>query len=1010
MQSPTKLIKEIRGAIASEETNAPFETFAAEYVRLCNEAAQRLDSCTAMLTKGSEYQALQLAETEPELLELIATLSFAEAPEWADLCVSNQLPVAPKFDSKAVQALDQLYAKGITVNHPLYKDYRGAVTSRDDAKALQIIRSIVRLNPGDANAKAELVRIENKLFQIKLQELRGFLAQQDETGILSALSEMERLATENRLSELPEYARAVQVRREVAKREAMSTAARLMDSLEEEHRGDSWRMVGDILARLRDLQAEHGFALGGKEAAQCVEMQRYFDGQRAASDEKVHFEHAMASLGGLAESFEARLLTRASLTSAEAQSLLGEFNRRWKEVEKFQRPVPENYTQRVRKSAGALSAELDRLQRQRRIKLIVVCGATAAVLAVVAWFTIRALHASDYVNQLARLQQAGQVEAAEKMVAQVRKDEPGLAAKPKLTARLDETDRWTRDQRAKLLDVEGKLVETEAIIKTGMEAVDPMVLVTQIESTNQLIESLASGLRTAPAGRMLVVRNQFDAHISVLREKLTAKAEEDLTVMENMAGSKLVYDQSKEVVSEALAQVEPILKSLEARIKPAVTALELPTSHQARVSALRNRVDLFRGELAVLDKVWEVVLQANTLDAYLQALGGYKASRLTQAREVSDARKLLATPPKPDDLLASLLLPGASGGWARAKTDATKGLLAPDNVLAGEMSQLMALRNDIYLNDIWEFTFIDLSKKGVHRDLFSRGELKKSVDIETTTWQGSVCDPFRKTDPPVFMPNTSYTMRRTGGDGGFAVNGNGEVKALHLSAVSQSLTGFELNRMTDATGSKFEKPLLGVFNDLVNNKTAPPLFKAYIMQSLALVLNIRPYDWGLEYSASLRKDLADFNKLCDGVLFRSQDWLLEWKKDKFGRKFAAFFASLDHRDYLTEARIHREVVRGVIKAGLQFGGFVDCEGKPHLLGEARGAKILWSLAEDTRSLVRYVPPDETQGSAKINLVGFSPIFFVPLDRDAFLAEVFRRFAVKPDAKTDMSTIPWLAKP
>ena len=1013
MLPPAKLVRQIREAISTEDRNAPYETFATEYLRFCREAGQRLESCAAMLEKGSDYQALQLAETEPPLLDLIATLSFAEAREWGELCLANQLPVAEKFDLKAVQALDSLYSKGINPSHPLYKDYRAAVTSRDDAKALQIIRSIVRLNPGDANAKLELDRIENKLFQLKLQELRVVLAQHDENGTLSALAELERLTTPAQLSGLPEYTRAVEVRREAARREAIATADRLTESLGEEHRAGAWRMVSDILARLRALQAEHGFTLSESGAAKCVAMQQYVDTQRAEADEKVRFEQALATVGGLAESFDTRLLTRASLTLAEAQNLHGEFGRRWKELEKFRRPVPEDYIQRVRTSAGALRAELDRLQRQRRLKIVVASVGIAAVIAGAAWFTIRALHAQDYATQLTGLREAGQVEAAEKMIARVRTEDAALAAKPKLTARLDEVDRWTRDERAKLAEIENKLTELEATAKAGMTDADPMTLVTKLESTNQLIETLAGGLHAAPAGRMLVVRNQFDAHIGVLREKLIAQADGELTELEGVAGLKLAYDQPKEAITQALAKIEPVLKALEARIKPAVAALELPSSQQSRVSALRTRADLFHSEIGVLEKVHEAVLQANTLDAWLQALGGYKTSRLAQTREVNDARKLLAAFPKADELLASLVLPGDPVAWAAAKADATGERLAPDTVLPAEMSTLLALRDDRYLNDIWDVTLSDLGKGGTRRELYSRGELKKGApsktgDIETIRWEGGIYTPSMTAELPAFIP-TTYAMNRATGVGGSGVSGTGEVKVNRLSAVSQCLNGLELNRMTDATGSKYEKPLLGVFGDLVREKSTGPLFKAYLMQQLASVLNVRPYAWGLEYSASLRNDLAELNRLCDGVVLRSQDWLLERKKAQLGGKLTPFFAGLQNRDYLNEARLHREVLRGVIKAGLQFGGFVDGEGKANLLGEARSSKMLWSLAADGQSLARYYPSDDVHQTIKPT-PGLSPIFFVPLDRDTFVAEILRKVSKKPGVEMKLPMIPWLEKP
>ena len=1011
MSAPApKLIRQIREALTADGNNAPVESLAAEYAQLCQAANQRLESCAAMLGKGSEYQALQLAETEPVLLDLIATLSFAEAPDWAAYCVENQLPAPLKFDARAVQALDGLYAKGISANHPLYKDYRAAVTSRDDGKAIQIIRSIVRLNPDDENAKTELARVENKLFQLKLQELRAALAQREEGAILADLSELERLATPARLAELPEYASANGVRREVARRDASTVAQRLVESLDEEQQAGAWRMIGDILARLRALQSEHGFALPEKQAAKCVEMQRYFDAQRAAADEAARFQQALATLGSLAESLDSRLLTRSTLTFGEAQQLHVEFNRRWKEIEKFQRTVPEDFVQRVRTSAGALRTEMDRLQRQRRLKLVVASAAAVIVVVVAAWFAIGALRANDYATQLAGLRSAGQVEAAEKMIAEVRKEHATLAAKPKLTARLDEVDRWTRDERAKLADIEVRLGELEATAKAGMGETDPMALATRLGSTNQLIEAAAGGLRAAPAGRMLVLRNQFEAHVATLREKLITQADGELTVLENLAGAKLGYDQAKEVITQALAEIEPTLKSLEARVKPAVAALELPSSQQARVSAVRKRADLFHEEIDALAKVHEAVLQATTLDAYLQAVGGYKTSRLAQTTEVNDARKLLAAFPKLDELLASLLLPGDPVGWAAAKQDTTGELLAPDTVLPAEISKLVGLRDDNYLNDIWEVTFIDFRRKNARRELYARGDLKRDGpnavgDSQTTQWLGTVCDPSSKSDIPVFAAMAVLYTRSTSGE-----SGNGQVSATRLSATSECLRRMELNRMTDETGSKFERPLLRAFDDLVRDKAANSVSKAFLMQQLGVLLKVRPYAWGLEYCGSLGKDLAELDRLCGGEILRSQDWLLERKRAQLGPKLAVFFSGLQNRRYLTEARIHREVVRGVLKAGLQFGGFIDSAGQAHLLGEARSSKALWALGEDGQKLTRYVPMQDPQKKAKPPTAAFSPVFFVPLDRDALLTEIGRKVPNQTSTPTKLPAIPWLETP
>ena len=322
----------------------------------------------------------------------------------------------------------------------------------------------------------------------------------------------------------------------------------------------------------------------------------------------------------------------------------------------------------------------------------------------------------------------------------------------------------------------------------------------------------------------------------------------------------------------------------------------------------------------------------------------------------------------------------------------------------------MALRDDNYLNDIWEVTFLDFHKKSERRDLYSRGDLKKEGpnlvgDAQTTRWSGAIYDPSAKAEMPLFIPTTYAAQRST-----YGVSGDGEVSAKRLSAVSECLSRMELNRMTDAAGSKFERPLLRVFDDLVRDKSANPLFKAYLMQQLGAVLKVRPYAWGLEYSPSLRNDLVELDRVCGGEALRSQDWLLERKRAQLGPKLTALFGGLQNRSYLADARLQREVVRGVVKAGLQFGGFIDSAAQSHLLGEARSSKALWALAPDGQKLTRYVPGETAPQGAKPRAAGFSPVFFVPLDRDALLAEIGRKLPNQPGGQTKLPAIPWLETP
>ena len=90
MRPAEKLIKQIRETLAGGGAQTSLETLAADYTQLLRAAEQRLESCAEMLAKGSAYQAWQLAQTEPPLLDLLATLRFGRAREWDALLAAHR--------------------------------------------------------------------------------------------------------------------------------------------------------------------------------------------------------------------------------------------------------------------------------------------------------------------------------------------------------------------------------------------------------------------------------------------------------------------------------------------------------------------------------------------------------------------------------------------------------------------------------------------------------------------------------------------------------------------------------------------------------------------------------------------------------------------------------------------------------------------------------------------------------------------------------------------------------
>ena len=265
---------------------------------------------------------------------------------------------------------------------------------------------------------------------------------------------------------------------------------------------------------------------------------------------------------------------------------------------------------------------------------------------------------------------------------------------------------------------------------------------------------------------------------------------------------------------------------------------------------------------------------------------------------------------------------------------------------------------------------------------FAEKDAREIASGQITNWTGHAFDPAVKGDLPAFIPMT-LTSQRTS----FGLGGSGEVADSRLSTVSQLLARLELNRMTDANGEKFERPLLRVFDEIAREKAASPLFKAFLMQQLAALLRERPVAWGLPYCPRLARDLQRLDELCGGETIRSMDWLLERKRAQFSAKLAPLFGDLQSRTYFADARLNREIVRAAIKAGIQFGGFIDGAGQARVLGEATASGALWAVAGTGNGLVRC---DRDAG----NCAKFSPVFYVPLDRATLLDQSARKLGIK----------------
>ena len=174
----------------SEASEMQKRAIALEHYKLCADAETQLEHCVALLRAGREYPALQVAESS-DLLDRLNALLFPELGQWRDFCAAHNLPVPPPFDDEQISLVNSLYSKGVSQNHPLYRDYRRAMRLRRYPEALAVIKTISKINAYDAEARREYDRLRKRVADGRLALLERALRREDAETASKLCGELE---------------------------------------------------------------------------------------------------------------------------------------------------------------------------------------------------------------------------------------------------------------------------------------------------------------------------------------------------------------------------------------------------------------------------------------------------------------------------------------------------------------------------------------------------------------------------------------------------------------------------------------------------------------------------------------------------------------------------------------------------------------------------------------------------------------------------------------------------
>ncbi len=976
-------IQKIRALLEDRESASAATRVAEDYAQLCRAAEARLESVSRMLDKGSEYQALQAAEDEPALLDFIGLLSFGLELDWQHYCQRNHLPEAPRMDGAAVKRVTAIYNNPITAKHPLYKDFRSAILARDDDKALRTVRTILKLKPDDDNARRELVRLDNKQFQLKVEKLRDALRDGQEEKVPELIDELEAAATPEKLVRIDTYNEAKAMGTNLRKQAALRQLPTLLEQMQRQRQDGDWRGVGSVLEDWSALVREAGGVDAGPMLRQLDELTDYFRKENSVHQKQKTFEAALRSFVLFVEEVETRLLAGAGFGDEEVRDKDETFVRRWKELESYNVPVSSESLQRIKATGAELRARLDRLHRTKRVKFASLAAAAVLVLCALSAISLHAWKAHRLSADLADYQAQTQCVPAEELIRELRKDEQHLLIWPYLQSRIEEVSAWTKQARA----AEQQAVENIQALsdklagnpdEDGVERLHS--LLTQAEKS---VKALTKDLSPPHLAKMEDLNTRVGLHLAALSKKVVEQTLAEIASIEELSALGMSFERPASKGAEELKALEAKIAPLEQRAKVTIDGLKMPEDLKLRIAVQRKKMTEFNKELESLKEAKQLLADAANYDAYQKALRSWQKLRFTEA---APAIKRLDTLPSEKTFQAQILTAGDDRLLKALEEDVSGRAMSPSEPTDSDLQEVIALRDDEKLNEVYEYQLVDYGKGERTRMIWSQGALRIGSVGSTLQWTGKYYDPAYSEKAVVFT--TAPLVCRLVGTG--TVKAGVEVKGSKLSPTSEMMKSLHVGNMIDDNGKYFRMPILGIMDDLVHNNSGSPLAKAYVMLKLEGLGEARAMAWGFHLCPSLATDLAELRLILGKSRLTSEDWMSSEKRVTLLPKLTVFFDKIKGRSYFQEASARRELLVTVARAGLKFGGHVDTDLSLRLNQAARNSRELWVLRENNHPSMVMNPQaggasDKEESKIIVsNAQVLSPVFFIPLERQALI--------------------------
>jgi hypothetical protein len=942
-----RLARRIGEVLGHPAPEAQASRLAQDYAELCRAANRRLEQCALMIEAGQSLQALQLAETPPPLLDLIAVLSFRQAGEWRAYCQTHHLPAPEPFYDKYIRLLNSTYGTGIAGDHPFYRDYRRAVLKGEDDRALSILRVIARLNTSDENTKQELKRLEEKLVRDKVAAMTDALEKGD---VAAAGAQVSRIES----SGLPlPSSHPIWQRLQVARcREMLTRAAALREA-------GSWEEAEALLDEIHALATDNNLQIPAADADLWNSLDEWTHNERGNYAREQDFKRAVSSLEHDVQTIENWRTNGAKLSLPQTRSALESLSAKWRTTGDFGLPMDDDLAYRCKDTTEWLQSRITQADKRRRtlnvvVTLLILAAIGASVPATLNWSRQEELLASFH-----SLEHSRRVAATEAILRQIPEKLKTTAA----TADAVGTAKQFVSHEVELKEnFDQRLAALQQFTDSGKPAEEIGARRTECE---QVIPTLAPEYR-APAKSALA---QWDARWKVVRDgELSARlvrAEQIADGLNTTGG----FETAKATMSE-LQNALTGLDRMVAQPPPVDPALD------AKYRDLSTKADRWTGTIQDFEKAQASLQQTADMQDYLRTLVHLAASPFatTEQRDaVAQISRLGISEPV---LLGELLLPENKEAWDSLTNSASWPQAdMPGQASAAEKEAYIKLRDDKNMQGIYAYELVTNARPGnpfrTH-PVFAQGLIAPDRAGQES---GMIYDPAEK-------PNELHFVQQTYSDWDYL-----KVRKLFRTQECDAYERLGLGDWIDSNTGSYKKPILQLLDQLNRDDESSAVFRAFVTMKLYDLARMRPLAWGLQWAPDAAREIRKLEELGAGEI-QSGDWMVRAQSEKYENELRKFFAQARTVSLEKEAQFHRGLARKTCEQGFLLAGYVGLDGEPALRRIViPGAEYWgWDARSSSVGLLFRRAPGATDVERLGEPMSGSPLLVFPGDRRKILID------------------------